>query len=304
MHADFDLDLLRLLVAAVDRGSHAGAARALGVSRATVRRRLAELEAQVGAALLHRRGDGLQPTAAGEALARGARSLLTEAHALMAQAASANTEPEGLVRVAMPPGEPPFLGVVALAAIRARWPRVSLEIINAPWPERLISEHADMALSFAEPAPEGPWSAVHLLDAEQRLVASPSYLRRRGTPTSLADLAAHDLLCWRGTGEGPLGLTLRRGGVVPLPAPPVFVSNSIHTLRDMTIAGSGIGWFPDGGFPAPTDPPNALQPVLADLVGASRSMRLLLPNAYRDIPRARALADALVAVVHSLRLGR
>lgn len=301
MKLDFDLDLLRVLVAVAEGGSYAAAARSLDAARATVRRRLAHLEALAGVPLVRREGDVLTPTRWGAALVRGARSLMTEAAMLMAEVTSETAEPSGLVRVAIPPGEPPFLAMMALQAMRARWTNLRLSVIDSAVPHELLTEYADIALTLTEPTPRGPWEAIDLLQLDLQLYASSSYLKRRGPPETLAELAAHDLLFWSPRTAEPPALLGRDGARIQPPARPVFISNNIHTLRGMTAAGAGLCWFPDGGFPTPGEPPGTLQPILADQLGGQLWLRLLLPNAYREVRRARALADALVDLIGGLR---
>ena len=67
------------------------------------------------------------------------------------------------------------------------------------------------------------------------------------------------------------------------------------------MAGQCIGHFPDAGFRQPGEGPEPLRAVLADQVGGTIPFWLLLPDAYREIPRLRALADAMVTVIRGLR---
>lgn len=302
MLADFDLDLLRTLVAIADRGTLSAAARELSGSRTTMRRRLAEVEARAGVSLMVRRGDRLEPTEAGALLVRGARSLLAQATALIDQAAMVGTEPTGLVRVALTAGEPPFLVGMVMQGIERRWPKVQIELINAATPHRLLTEHADAALVFAHRPPVGPWEAVHLLDFHLQLMASPRYLARHGTPENLDDLAAHRVLAWRSDLGGTEPMRLRIGELVTFPEQPLLVSNNVYTLRTLTVAGQCIGHFPDAGFSQPGEAPGALQTVLPHLVGGIIPLWLILPEAYREVLRLRALADAMVDVIKQLRL--
>src|SRR5205085_11086964 len=77
---DFDWNLVRSFLAALDHGSLLGAARALGSSQPTLGRHIAELESQLGAVLFERTGRGLLPTAMALRLAGSARGM--EEHAL------------------------------------------------------------------------------------------------------------------------------------------------------------------------------------------------------------------------------
>ena len=76
MTPTFDIDALRAVVAGLDLGSFARAAVQLGRSQSAVSMQLKKLEQQAGTALFVRRGRGLVPTAAGEALAAYARRIL------------------------------------------------------------------------------------------------------------------------------------------------------------------------------------------------------------------------------------
>jgi DNA-binding transcriptional LysR family regulator len=71
----FDLVSLRLFVATVEGGSLTAGAERFGISLAAASKRIAELEAHVGSALLLRSKRGVLPTAAGQALLRHAIEL-------------------------------------------------------------------------------------------------------------------------------------------------------------------------------------------------------------------------------------
>lgn len=83
-----DLDDLEAFLAVVDAGSVAAAAVALGLPRSTLRRRLGELEARVGAPLLVTSPAGATLTDAGEALVARGRALLAAHQALLTEVAA------------------------------------------------------------------------------------------------------------------------------------------------------------------------------------------------------------------------
>ena len=76
--ARFDLVSLRLLVAVVDAGSLTAGAERFSISLPAASKRIAELEASLGTALLERRPGGVTPTAAGHTLYRHAIRLVAE----------------------------------------------------------------------------------------------------------------------------------------------------------------------------------------------------------------------------------
>ena len=298
MIADLNLDLLRVFIAIVDGGSLAAAARSLKTSRATVRRNLGELEEQARTPLVFRTVDGLTPTDAGAVIVDRARQMLAEALTLLAQADSIGSEPSGLVRIAVILGTPPIGAALFLRVVRGRWPRLRFEIISSERPHEELLGRADVALTFERAIPEGPWRVLEITTAREWLVASPAYLAHRGQPERPEDLRRHDLLVWRSP-EGPTNrLPLLDGGSVAVT--PTFIASDIYVLRGMAIAGSGIAYLPDGELDMPDEPAGALVPVLPDVIGSSRPLRLLVPLALEETPRVRAIAEC-VEMITSLR---
>ena len=78
-----DLDELRALIAVVETGSFSAAAKSLRFARATLRRRIDELEARMGTTLIERDEQRVRPTAAGALLVERGPALLMEARSLM-----------------------------------------------------------------------------------------------------------------------------------------------------------------------------------------------------------------------------
>ncbi|MCB9788902.1 MAG: LysR family transcriptional regulator [Deltaproteobacteria bacterium] len=292
---DLDLDLLRVLVAVADGGSLAAAARTLTCSRATVRRRLAELEERAGTPLLRRADEGLVPTDAGQAVARQGRQMLAEASALLAQARTIGAEPHGSLRVAAFPGLAPFGVGMFLRLVRGRWPHLQLDLFISEQPHEELLGRADIALSFDRRAPPGPWRAIDVAHPREWLVASPAYLQQRGHPDTIDDLAGHDLLLWRPP-DGPCdSLPTPDGGRVTVS--PVLISSDVFLLRQMAQAGFGIAYLPDGELDDPTEPPGSLRPVLEHHIGTRRPFRVLVPRALDDTPRVRAIVTTLEGIL-------
>jgi DNA-binding transcriptional LysR family regulator len=76
---ELDLDRLRTLVAIADLGSFAAAARALHLAPPTVSLHVSDLEARLGAPLLHRKRGQVTPSGVGVTLVERARRLLADA---------------------------------------------------------------------------------------------------------------------------------------------------------------------------------------------------------------------------------
>lgn len=92
---DIDLRQLRALVAVVDEGTFTDAAIALGTSQATISRRVASLERELGFAVLRRTSRDVAPTAAGLSVLPYARQALAAVAAIITRA----EVPTGEVRI-------------------------------------------------------------------------------------------------------------------------------------------------------------------------------------------------------------
>jgi DNA-binding transcriptional LysR family regulator len=96
---DLDLTSLRVFVATCDAGSIARASGSVHVVASAISKRLAQLEAQFGTALLIRRRHGVELTSAGEALLEDARAMLLSAQRLEQDMAAFAAGVRGQVRV-------------------------------------------------------------------------------------------------------------------------------------------------------------------------------------------------------------
>jgi DNA-binding transcriptional LysR family regulator len=96
---DLDLTTLRLFVTVCEAGNIARAAERANIVASAISKRIARLEAELGTALLQRRGHGLVPTQAGEALLEHARGLLDAARRLRRDLAAYAAGSHGEVRM-------------------------------------------------------------------------------------------------------------------------------------------------------------------------------------------------------------
>jgi DNA-binding transcriptional LysR family regulator len=286
-----DLEEFRSFLAVAETGSFLAAATALGVARATLRRRVDALEARAGVPLLERSARGVVLTEAGAVLAARGRSVVQEATALVASVREIGREPVGVLRVVLPVGLPPHLLTPLFAAMRRAYPRLSLHLRTCDDLAGLLDD-VDLAVHFGPPPP-GPWLAYELVRLREWLVAGADYLARRGAPARLEDLAGHELLSWCAPGED--GRLWPVVGGEPLEVEPALVSPDIHFLRQCAIAGHGIALVPDARVPDPGVPDGALRPVLEHLVGRERTLHAAVPAALAGLPKLRAVVRHIQA---------
>jgi len=154
MNSKLQWDDLRVVLAVAVEGSLSGAGRHLGVSHATVFRRLGEIERRLGVRLFHRDRSGYLPTAAGEAAAASARRVEVEVLEVERQLAGRDLRPSGSVRVTTT--DTLLVGVFSpiLAAFRREFPEIYLEVTVSNQLFSLSRREADIALRPSAAPPE------------------------------------------------------------------------------------------------------------------------------------------------------
>ncbi len=231
------LDELAVLLAILDQGSLAGAARRLRRSAAAVTRTLAALEARTGARLIERSTRRLSCTAAGRALAERARELLRD-YASAVEGVS-DSAPRGLLRVTAPlqfgrrhvaPIVSAFLDIES---------GVQIELVLNDRNLDLIEEGIDVAVRIG-PLVESSLLARRVGEVSRVLVASPAYLARRGSPKKPRDLATHDTIFSTGAAPTPEWRFGRAGHVTIIRLAPRLLVNDVETQLMAARAGRGI----------------------------------------------------------------
>lgn len=146
MKTDFDWRLVRSFLAALDRGSLLGAAKALRSTQPTVGRHVAELEAQFGVLLFERTGRGLLPTPTALRLAESARAMESAADQLARSVSGAEAGASGTVRITASQPVACILLPPVLAQMRQTLPEVQVELVSSNEVSNLLRREADIAL--------------------------------------------------------------------------------------------------------------------------------------------------------------
>lgn len=290
-----DLDELRVFVSVVDRGSLAAASKSLRFPIATLRRRLNELEARLGVKLLERNRNGAIPTGAGVVLAERARSVLSDVQSLAELVRGAGATETGEVRMAIPLGMPPSLLATLLGLTMDLYPNVSWRMQSREDPASALPDDVHAAVCLTDRPREGPWAAKKLFVGRERLLASPAYLKRHGTPTRLAELKDHRVLVWDVPGRAD-ELPLTNGEALPLRA--AVRMNDVFLLRQAAVRGLGIALVPDAEIPGEfLLGDDALVRVLDEDVGRKLGMWLLASPKTFELPAIRIILEQTARLI-------
>lgn len=218
------------------QGSLSAAGRALGLSPAMVSKRLARLEARLGARLVHRTTRRLALTPAGEAFHRDVLDILARIAAAEERVTGAARRPGGRLRVTAPTSFGRLHLAPGLHLFLDRWPDVQLELDLSDSYADLSDGTVDVAVRIAAQVPPG--LVAHRLATNRRvLTASPAYLARHGTPETIEALARHRLLA--ATGQLPWHLVAERRRRI-VEGPSHVRTNSSELVRELALSGVGI----------------------------------------------------------------
>jgi LysR family transcriptional regulator, transcriptional activator for dmlA len=196
-----ELSDMRLFVHTVTTGSLSAAGRELGFSPAAASKRLARLEAQLGARLLQRTSRRLTLTEEGAIYFERCQSILVEVDEVEASVGQGRSDARGLLRVSSPVA----LGRRWIGPAAARFtelhPEVSVSLSLSDGVTDLVEGGFDCAVRIGG-AEDSRLVARRLAENRRVLCAAPSYLRRHGRPRTPASLSEH-LCIVMGRGASP-----------------------------------------------------------------------------------------------------
>jgi DNA-binding transcriptional LysR family regulator len=289
------LETLRIFTKVVEAEGFTAAAEKLGLSRALVSKAVIELERSLGARLLERTTRRVRVNEVGAAYYERAQRILSELDEADASVRLLHDAPRGTLRVSAPLSFALLHMKPVVTAYLARNPEVGLSLMLSDRFVDLIDEGFDVAIRVAAPE-SSSLVARRIAPARRVLVASPDYLKRRGTPRTPDDLARHRCLPyvagvaarheeWRLTGPGGEHVVRASG---PL------ASNNGDMLHCAATDGLGIALLPTFIVGADLQA-GRLQSVLPEYKPAELSIYAVYPPNRQLAAKVRVFIDLLVA---------
>lgn len=224
------------------RGSLSAAAQAEGVTPALIGRRIDALEARLGVKLLVRTTRRITLTFEGSAFLEDCQRILNDFHNAEASVSLGGVKASGHMRVTAPAG----FGRRHLAPLLPRFlaqnPEVSISLDLSDRLTDIVNEGFDLAIRIGL-LDDSSLVSVPLAANHRVVVASPDYLRRRGTPQVPADLAQHDCLTFGTYGNQARGwLFTVDGRPLALRVSGNMECNDGAVLHEWALAGMGLAW--------------------------------------------------------------
>jgi DNA-binding transcriptional LysR family regulator len=237
-----DLNEIVVFARVAQLGSFTAAAHALDMRKSTVSRKVSKLEETLGARLLHRTTRTLSLTDVGRLYFEHCLRIVGEMEMAERVVGRLQAVPRGTLRVTAPINFDP-LGPIVAEFLR-RFPEVRLALFCTDRVVNLVDEGFDLALRVG-PLADSTLVARRLGSSRRLVVASPSYLRKRGRPNAPQDLAEHDCLLF-GAGRPRATWQLQAGTrTVEVGVSGRLAVNDFSVLLDAVVAGLGVALLPE-----------------------------------------------------------
>jgi len=291
-----DLNDLFFYAQVVDHGGFAPAARALGIPKSRLSRRIALLEERLGVRLIQRSSRRFAVTEIGQTYHAHCKAMLVEADAAEEAIALTHAEPCGTVRMSCPVMLLDLRVADMLADFMAANPRVDVHLEDTNRRVDVVGEGLDLAIRVRPPPIEDSDLVLRVLgERGQCLVAAPRLLAAGGalqSPADLAGLPSLDLALpqnehvWRLRGP--------EGAQAAVPHRPRLVTRSMSALRAAAVAGVGVVQLPSmlvSGQIARGE----LVRLLPGWAPRPEIIHAVFPSRRGLLPAVRALLDFLAA---------
>lgn len=283
---------MSIFLAVAEDGGFAAAARRLGLSPPSVTRAVGELEARLGARLLHRTTRSVRLTESGERYLADCRRILSEIEEADSLASGVHATPRGRVSVSASVLFGRMVVTPLLLDLLERYPEISIKTLFVDRLVHLIDEGIDVAVRIAE-LPDSSMSATRIGSVRRVLCAAPGYLTTHGrpeTPGALKDRELIDFVNQTPGGEwvfgaGPKSVTYRPRARLQL--------NNADAAIAAAVAGRGITRVLSYMI-APQLAAGQLEVVLEDWEPPAVPVHVMHKEPGQTSARVRAVVDHLV----------
>lgn len=285
-----DLNRIRLFVRVVEAGGFTRAAELCRLPKSSVSRAVAALERELAVRLLQRTTRQMQLTEAGRAYYESGSRALAELDEAAAAVSQLQDAPRGRVRITAPADVGHWLLTPSLVRFAARTPEVHVDVSLTQRLVDLVHEGFDLALRIGKLG-DSRLVARPLGLVRAGIFASPTYLKRRGRPRTVADLADHDCVLFRGVAGRSIWQLVGPAGAAKIEVRGAIGADDHQLIREAAAAGQGLALLPLFACSSEKD----LRRVLPEHVTAGEPIQLVYPTARFLPKRVELLRDQLLA---------
>lgn len=276
----------------VERGSFVRAAEDLGVSPALLSREVKILEKSLGASLMTRTTRTMSLTDNGQLFYEEALNILKA----VSRVEDCIREGVGEVRGHLKVNAPSSFGQTTIApnlpTFLDRYPELKLTLSLDDHVVDMIEGGFDVSIRVRPAMPDSALIARRIGRVRQRLFASPDYVAQNGFPETPDEIVEHPVVGFLHSDHLASWLLNGPNGTTTVPLDPKIRVGSSLALRDLLIAGQGIGTLPDFISGAEEDK-QTLVPILPDYELPTRDIFAVAASRLGFDARVSAFLDHL-----------
>jgi DNA-binding transcriptional LysR family regulator len=294
-----DWNRLKVFHAVAEAGSFTRAGEVLNLSQSAISRQISALEHELGTSLFHRHARGLSLTEQGESLYRTAHDVSAKLAMTEAVLGESRERPTGKLKITTTVGFGSTWLTPRIGEFLELYPEITVDVVLDDRLLDLSMREADIAIRMRPPT-QADLIQRRLLTVHNHLYASPTYLKRYGTPRDLADLKNHKLVTYGEDTPPPvseinwLQLAGRKQG---LQLEPILTVNNVYGLLLAVESGVGIASLPDYMI---EDHPRVVR-VLPDVEAPHFDTFFVYPDELRDSKKIMVFRDFLLNKVAGWR---
>lgn len=230
---------LQVFLRVVETGSFSEAARALLTTPSTVSKLIGRMEGRLGVRLMERSTRKLALTAEGRSVYDRGKALVADFEEFELDVANGANQARGTVRVNASVGFGTMGLVPLLPAFWEAHPQIVVDLSVSDELVDLYLDRTDVAFRIGDLV-DSNLVAQRIGSARRKIVASPAYLARRGTPQTVGDLDRHNCLGFNFRRAAPVWPVKDGETVISRAVRGNLVTNNGGTVRHLAIAGAGL----------------------------------------------------------------
>lgn len=290
---------LQIFVTVAEMGNFTRAADTLHMARPGITKAIGELEKSVGVRLLQRTTRRTSLTGEGEAFYTKATELLREVEVTQNLFGGSKERPSGRLRIDIPVALAKSLVIPELPKFRQLYPDISVILGVNDQPIDLIANSVDCVLRLGE-LPISSMIGRKIATVKMVICASPEYLDRQGTPSSLEDLKDHMTINYfSGQKHTPLSWHFsHNGNVEEVMLSGALMANDAEAVVACALNHMGLIQVP-GILVSEVLSQGKLVRVLGEISDVDFPLSIMYPNRQYLAPQVRTFIDWMIKTTDS-----
>lgn len=281
---------LQIFKKVAESASFKAAAEHFQISPTAVSKHVQALEDRVGTRLLNRTTRAVSLTEAGRIYLRTGNEILERLHETESRLSQAQAQPRGLLRIGGPVGFGMMYLSRQIVRFMRRYPEVQVDFQMSDRFVDLIEEGYDLTLRITSEMKDSDLVSVRIGDVRVVTVATPGYLKSRGTPKRPEDLNAHE--CLTTSIHSSSWHYQERGRLKAVSVSGRFVASGTIALKTAMLESFGITRLPYF-YVAEEIMKGRLRVLLADYEPPPLHMYILYPKSRALPSKTKAFIDFL-----------